>query len=179
MDLQSSMVKDPEDAALVSEVNRVATAARSAGYPVIWVKVVFREGHPEVSARNRVFSGLVGSTTFADGDLGAEIFAGLDVRASDIVVTKKRISAFAGSDLEVILRSQGRTDLVLAGVTTAGAVLSTVCEAADRDYRVTVLSDCCKNHDPEVQRVLLDKVFPMRAEVTTAARWIGQLKPAR
>jgi nicotinamidase-related amidase len=66
-------------------------------------------------------------------------------------VVKKRVSAFSGSDLEVLLRSLDVTHLVLTGIATSGVVLSTLREAADKDYRLTVLSDGCLDGDEEVQ----------------------------
>ena len=95
---------------------------------------------------------------------------------TDIVVTKRRVSAFSGSDLEVVLRAQGISHLVLCGILTSGVVLSTLREAADKDYQLTVLADCCVDSDEEVQRVLLSKVFPRQAEVVTAEAWSARLK---
>ena len=91
--------------------------------------------------------------------------------ADDIVVTKRRFSAFSGSDLEVILRAQNIRHLVLAGIITSGVVLSTVREAADKDYQLTVLSDLCADHDPEVHSLLINKVFPRQAAVMTYEEW--------
>jgi nicotinamidase-related amidase len=54
-------------------------------------------------------------------------------------------------------------------------VLSTLREAADKDYQLTVLADCCADGDEEVQRVLLSKVFPRQAEVVQASTWRTQL----
>ena len=76
-----------------------------------------------------------------DGDEAVEVHPDLAPADGDVLVTKIRVSAFAGSDLEVVLRSRGITRLVLAGIATSGVILSTVREAADRDYRLTVLSD--------------------------------------
>lgn len=92
-------------------------------------------------------------------------------QAGDIVVTKRRVSAFAGSDLDVVLRAQDIDHLVLSGIATSGVVLSTLRYAADLDYRLTVLSDCCADGDDEVHRVLLGKVFPRQANVLTAEEW--------
>ena len=91
------------------------------------------------------------------------------------IVTKRRVSAFTGSDLEVVLRAAGVDSLVLTGIATSGVVLSTLREAADRDYDLTVLADCCGDSDPEVHRVLTEKVFPRQAEVTTVADWEARL----
>lgn len=50
-------------------------------------------------------------------------------------------------------------------------VLSTLLEAADKDYELTVLSDCCADAEEEVQRVLMTKIFPRYAEVITGEAW--------
>jgi len=78
--------------------------------------------------------------------------------------------------LEVILRSNGIEHLVLTGIATSGIVLSTVREAADLDYGLTVLSDAVADRDPEVQNVLLTKVFPRQADVLKTQEWIDSLK---
>jgi nicotinamidase-related amidase len=70
------------------------------------------------------------------------------------------VSAFTGSDLDVLLRAAGGERIVLAGIATSGVVLSTVRQVADLNYRITVLSDACADADPEVHRVLMEKVFP-------------------
>jgi nicotinamidase-related amidase len=88
------------------------------------------------------------------------------------VVVKKRVSAFAGSDLEVLLRAAEVDTLALAGIATSGVVLSTLRQAADLDYRLTVLADGCLDGDDEVHRVLTEKVFPRQAEVTTVEEWV-------
>jgi nicotinamidase-related amidase len=93
----------------------------------------------------------------------------------DLAFTKRRVSSFAGSDLEVLLRSLGVNHIVLTGVATSGVVLSTLRAAADLDYKITVLSDGCADGDPEVQNVLMTKVFPMQATVTTVADWAASL----
>jgi nicotinamidase-related amidase len=76
------------------------------------------------------------------------------------------VSAFAGTDLDMILRANGIDTLVLSGIATYGVVLSTLCPAADADYRIVVVEDCCADFDGEVHRVLTEKVFPRQATVT-------------
>ena len=90
-------------------------------------------------------------------------------------MTKRRVSAFAGSDLDVVLRSLGIDALVVTGIATSGVVLSTVRQAADMDFGLIVLSDLCVDLDPETHRVLMDKVFPRQASVVTSTEWIEGL----
>jgi len=175
MDVQKGIVQRfaprPE---LLVPFQRAVAAARLASIPVIFVLVAFREDYPEVSARNKAFSAVVGKGDLAAADASTQIHDSVTPRPDEPVVTKRRVSAFAGSDLEVILRSREINTLILTGIATSGVVLSTLREAADRDYGLVVLSDACLDADPEVHRVLIEKVFPRQAEVLTVAAWIGR-----
>jgi nicotinamidase-related amidase len=93
----------------------------------------------------------------------------------DPVIVNYRISAFAGSSLELVLRSLGIDTLVLTGISTGGVVLSTLLEASDKDYALTVLSDASAEPDADLQQTLMEKVFPSKAEVQTTDDWISSL----
>ena len=140
---------------------------------MIYVVVGFRAGAPEISPNNKSFARFAGGGAFTPGDPNADIHPELAPQPGDIVVTKRRVSAFAGSDLDVVLRSAGVDTLVLAGIATSGVVLSTVRQAADLDFGLVVLSDGCLDADPEVHRVLLESVFPRQARVLTIQGWIA------
>ncbi len=171
MDIQPEIVSQVGDEVL-EPIGRAIAAARRHGVPIVFVKLGFRAGYPEISPANATFSALRERGAFAGKD--SRLHPGLDVAPEDLVVDKKRVSAFAGSDLELLLRAREIRTLVLTGIATSGVVLSTLRAAADLDYRLVVLRDCCVDRDPEVHRVLLEKVFPRQAEVIDAGRW-GQL----
>ncbi len=157
---------------------RLATAigaARTAGIAVVYVTVAFRPGYPEVSARNKSFGALAGSGRLIAGSDSTRVHPAVAPAPGEVTVTKRRVSAFAGSDLDVVLRAGGVTRLVLAGIATSGVVLSTLRQAADLDYELTVLSDGCLDADPEVHRVLTGKVFPRQADVLTVGEWAAKL----
>jgi len=166
------------DAAL----QRAATllqAARQAGVPVIYVQVGFRHGYPEVSKRNQSFSTISQTGRFViPDDPDAGIHPAVAPSPDDIIVVKKRISAFAGSDLEMILRARDIETLILFGISTSGVVLSTVRQAADMDYRMVVVKDCCLDRDEEVHRVLTEKIFPPYATVLTSDELLSALRTA-
>lgn len=144
--------------------------------PIIHVVVKFRENFPEVSEKNKSFAMLKsGSFPLYDGNPAAKIHSAFAPQPQDVVVTKRRVGAFSGSDLEVVLRAQEIDHLILTGIATSGVVLSTLRAAADMDYQISVLSDCCYDKDEEVHRVLTEKVFPSQADVTTAAQWLERL----
>jgi len=139
------------------------------------VVVRFRPGYQEINPRNFSFSRIPQGKAFIEGDPGAEIHPDVAPQAGDAIITKRRVSAFTGSDLEVVLRSLGAENLVLTGISTSGVVLSTLRQAADMDYRITVLEDLCVDTDPEVHKMLTQKIFPKQATVISAETWMGQL----
>jgi nicotinamidase-related amidase len=177
MDVQNGTVERFEErsAPLLSALGTATAAARAARVPVIYVRVTFRPGSPEISARNRAFAAVATSARMGVDDPSTQVHPAVAPQPGDIVVIKKRISAFAGSDLEVVLRSLEVSSLVLAGISTSGVVLSTLRQAADLDYGLTVLSDGCADADAEVHRVLLEKIFPRQADVLSTDEWLGQL----
>jgi nicotinamidase-related amidase len=175
MDVQRGIVGrfGDEDAYLL-RLGSAIDVARAAQIPVIYVVVSFRTGHPEISARNRSFAAAVAAGGFAHDDPATEIHPAVAPQPGDIVVTKRRVSAFTGSDLQVLLSGLDVGTLVLTGIATSGVVLSTLRQAADLDYRLVVLSDGCLDADPEVHQVLTEKVFPRQADICLIADW----KPA-
>jgi nicotinamidase-related amidase len=173
MDMQNGIVERFAENAdsLLEPLAETIADARAAGLPVIYVRVAFREGMPEVSRRNVAFSALAGARAMGEDDPVTQIHSAVAPEPGDVIVTKRRVSAFAGSDLDVVLRSLEVDSLVLTGIATSGVVLSTVRQAADLDFTLTVLRDLCADADPEVHRVLTEKVFPRQATVLSAKEW--------
>jgi nicotinamidase-related amidase len=172
MDIQNSVVdRFGAGEPYIDKVVATQERAEAAGLLVVLVRVAFRPDHAEISARNKVFSAAALRSDMVVGSPAVEPHVRLMRGNGEVVVTKKRISAFAGSDLELVLRSRDVTHLVVAGISTSGVVLSTIREAADRDYELTVLEDLCLDADDEVHRVLTSKVFVRQADVIAAADW--------
>ena len=179
MDVQLGIVERfAGDTGYLPRLAEAIAAARAAGVPVVYVTIHFRPGYPEISPSNATFSAITASGRFVAGSPGTEIPPAVAPRPEDVVVVKRRVSAFTGSDLEVVLRGLGAGTLVLTGIATSGVVLSTLRQAADLDYRLVVLSDACLDADPEVHRVLTEKVFPRQAAVRTVAQWAAGLDVA-
>ncbi len=174
----SSYVKDQEGAmtqeGLLGRAASVLKRARSVGMCVVHVQVGFRPNLPEIGTRNPLFSAIKASPKHQklfEGELGA-IHPAVAPKGDDIIVTKHRVSAFAGTDLDMILRAKDIDTLVLLGIATSGVVLSTVLHAADADYRLVVIKDCCADLDVEVHSCLVEKVFPRQATVVSASEFL-------
>jgi nicotinamidase-related amidase len=168
MDLQQGIIDrlDNKDEYL-EKVKNTISVAHENNIPVIFVVVGFREGFPEISTNNKAFNTIkenLSNTMINPTPV-------IELTNKDLLVTKHRFSAFSGSDLEIILRAGNITHLVLAGISTSGVVLSTTREAADKDFKITILSDLCYDFDEDVHSILINKVFPRQANVITSEEW--------
>jgi nicotinamidase-related amidase len=178
MDCQAAIVsiytRDTKDAFL-ARVASVLNHARATGMTIIHVQVGFRPGLPEISTRNALFAAIKSSEQhqrlFRE-PLGAipEIIA---PQGNEIVITKHRISAFAGTDLAMILHANDIDTLVLYGIATSGVVLSTLVDAADADYRLAVIGDCCADLDSALHDCLIQRFFPARGSVFSSEGFIA------
>lgn len=174
MDYQNGIVGRLGTDEALAAATAAVSAARERGIPVVFVRIAMRPGAPEAARSNKVFR-QARERIGAQAPGATDVHSAFGVGDDDLVVTKLRVSAFTGSDLEVLLRGLEVRDLVLAGIATSGVVLSTLRQAADLDFGLTVLSDACVDGDPEVHRVLVEKVFPRQAEVVTVAEWTASL----
>jgi nicotinamidase-related amidase len=178
MDFQHGIVERLGAPSVVDAADRAVKAARAAQVPVFFVRVAFRAGLPEIAASNPTFGAMKasgGGDFYTESHPATQVHASLAPLAGEPVIVKRRVSAFTGSDLDVLLRGAAANTLVIAGISTSGVVLSTLRQAADLDYGITVLSDACADADLEVHRVLMEKVFPKQALVTTTDEWISSL----
>ncbi|MEV7600890.1 cysteine hydrolase [Kitasatospora sp. NPDC089797] len=125
------------------------TAARAHGVPVVHVPLVLTPGAPELAswtpARLGLRAVIPGAGTWLLGSAGAEFAEPFRPAPGEAVVRGRAgASAFAGSsDLDLILRRLGVTDLYLAGFATHVCVESTLREAHDRGYTAHVIHDAC------------------------------------
>lgn len=77
------------------------------------------------------------------GSIQTEIMQEVKPEKEDYVINnKKRLSAFYGTDLEILLRTLKVNTLIIIGVNTNTCVLCTAFEAFNRDFKVIVISDC-------------------------------------
>lgn len=162
-------------AAAVENARRAIEAARKAGLPVVFVRVAFREGHIDIAASNKRLSALKQRGILVESAKGSQLVAAIGALPSDPVVTKRRFGSFSDTDLQAVLRALSVRKLVMAGISTSGVMLSTVRQAADADFEITVLKDACADGDKELHEVLMAKVFPAQAEVVTVDEFVSSL----
>jgi nicotinamidase-related amidase len=159
----------------LERAREVLDAARKAGIFVGYCVSHFRPGFPEVSDRNTTRAAWRDSGEVLPVDPAALIHPSVQPQAGEPVIAKHRTSAFSGSAFEMILRAHNIETLILMGHATSGVILSTVRLAADLDYRLIVVEDACADRDPEVHKLLMEKVFPRQATVVSAKDMVAAL----
>ena len=164
------------DRKVVDKTRELQRAARDAGVLVCYSATVFRPGYLEVSDRNKAFSQRKNSGQEAVSDPVQLIHPSVRPDQGEVVVGKHRVNAMFGTDLEIVLRSNNIETLVILGYATSGVVLSTVRYAADLDYRLLVVEDCCSDQDPEVHDFLNQRIFPRQADIIGSDDVIDALK---
>jgi nicotinamidase-related amidase len=98
----------------------------------------------------------------------SQIIKELTPEPGELVLRKTRYGPFMcgpSARFPKAFKEKGIDTLVFAGVVTSGAVLSAVRQAADLDFMIYVLEDCCADQDDEVHKILMEKVFPRQGYV--------------
>jgi len=181
MDCQEGIVgalPTTERQRLMPVLQRGMAAARAAGVPVIHVVVGFREGHPEIG-KTGWFKAVKEAGRMKIGSPEAQICKEVAPQQGDVIVTKKRMSAFTGSDLQQVLYGRGITTVVLTGVSSVGVVESTARDAVDMDLDIVVLADGCADRDPVVNEAALKHLLPRIASVVNTEEFVAALGGAK
>jgi nicotinamidase-related amidase len=156
----------PAAEAVVSTAAKAVEFARKKQFHIIHVGLGFSAGHPEIPDTESRFKRVKDSNLFVIGTPSAEFHSAI-AHPADVVVYKQRVGAFSENQLQLILRARGVKNLVFFGISTSGITLSTLRRAADLDFHCVILQDACFDPDPEVHRVLIEKIFPAQATVLT------------
>lgn len=172
IDLENDIVKGklaPPDAAqtfgpAIANCRRLLDAARARGVPVVFTRIAFRPGYADANPHSP--ARRLGNVLLVD-TWGTEIVDELRPLPTEIVITKKRASAFFGSELDLVLRGLGVRSVVLAGGATNRAVESTARDAHAYDYEVVVVGDACAAMKPEFHEPSLRSIAEFFGSVCT------------
>jgi nicotinamidase-related amidase len=170
---------------IVGNVNRLIDAFRVQGLPVVFVRHAHRADGSD-AGRMGDFSAAGEEDSFVEGTPRMEFIPELHVAPSDVVVTKRRYSAFLGTDLEAVLHTAGTRAVVICGLMTSFCCETTARDAHGRDYEVLFAADAVEGPDLEDAEgrevphdvVLANTVTALRAgfaEVVSAGDVIARL----
>ncbi len=171
VDLQKGIVGLPlaHPAADVLARNAELLAAfRRRGLPVVLVNVA---GGP--AGRNDL-----GASFPAPSAEWTELVPELNAGEGDHLVTKHSRSAFTGTGLDEWLRERGVTQVVVTGIATSSGVESTVRDAHERGYNVTVALDAVTDTDGAAHDHTIAKIYPRIAETGSAKEVLAALAVA-
>ena len=160
---------------VLSNTQELQKAARQSGMLICYSATVFRPGYIEISDRNKTFSQRKNSGQPAVSDPIEVIHPGVSPIDGEVVVGKHRVNALYGTDLDMTLRANQINTIIILGYATSGVVLSTTRFAADSDYSILIVEDCCADTDPEVHNFLMEKIFPRQADIVTSEDLIKAL----
>jgi ureidoacrylate peracid hydrolase len=116
-------------------------AAREAGVPVIFVRAIHNDWTTSAARKAQRDTNRQAAPTCWEGTWGAEYYL-VEPLPGECQVIKHRFSAFIGTDLDLILRSQGIRTIVMTGVATSGCVESTARDGFMMDYNLVFVGDC-------------------------------------
>lgn len=144
-----------------ARVEDLLALARQRGIAVISARIAFRPDHADVIQNCRIFRDCVINKVLIDGSVGADFHEGLGPKDDEFVVKHTRTNAFYGSQLEEILTALGIERLIVAGVSTNSAVITTVSAAADMGYEVIVAKDACSTAERLLHDACLENMLPI------------------
>ncbi|PUA20616.1 cysteine hydrolase [Glaciimonas sp. PCH181] len=150
---------------VIKNTRALLSSARKNDLKVIFIRMGFSAGYPEVNPRNRSGMWLKSTGLFVNDQIHADVAP----QSGEAIVTARRVNPFFGTELEILLETAGIDTLVMAGVQTTGVVLSGVSHASDADYRIFCVKDCCYDPDPVVHDHLVATGFTSRANCLSQA----------
>jgi biuret amidohydrolase len=127
----------------LSNIREVYAKARTSKLLLVHVKLGYSSSYSEHSADSLLLGGAKSFRALQLDSWGTEFVEAAMPEEGESVIIKHRISAFYGTNLEILLRAHAIDEIYIVGVATDLAVESAARDAHDRDYSVTVISDCC------------------------------------
>ncbi|HIH37325.1 cysteine hydrolase [Candidatus Woesearchaeota archaeon] len=157
----------------IENTAKAIAKARGEGIKIIFVRVAFGEGHPELhQTKAGIYQGIAQAGTLVDGEWGAAFHESVQPGGMDTIITKHRINPFTNPQF---LRAVDSCDeLILAGVATNFVVEETAREAAAKNFKVTILEDCCASMGQESHDFTIKNILPNFAEIITSQEWAAK-----
>lgn len=133
----------PEAREAIAPIQRALKFARANKMRVIYAAHAHRSDGSDMGRFAQLYPAILEGRSLIEGTPGAAICDELRPETGEIVIVKRRHSAFVGTDLDIVLRSSSIDTVFIVGYAVASCVLSTARDAIAGDYRTIVLGDAC------------------------------------
>jgi len=160
----------------LGHVAQLAAACRSRSIPVIDVHVVVPPGAKGLTLNAPLFEGVLDNNALVRGSWGAAPAPGAEVADGDFVVEKNRMSAWEGTQLETILKAEGRDIVIETGAWTNMSIEHTARTGADKGYVMVIPEDACSTMNADWHRASINYALQNVALVTKTADVIAALE---
>lgn len=165
-----------EEHHVVANLNRLIEGARAQGMLIVHTPIQFSPDYREMGhAPYGIMASVKNAGALIEDTWGAEIAPVIDRRDSDIVIQgKSSIDAFAGTNLDFVLRAHGIATIALAGQLTNVCIESTMRSAYDKGYRVFGITDASATIGREQYRISVENNWPMFSLPVTQREFLEQ-----
>jgi gluconolactonase len=153
----------------IENIQRLADRCRALGIPVIHVWFQVPEVARGMTQNAPLFEGVLDARAMVVGTWGAAPAPGLEAKPGDHVVSKMRMSAWEGTNLETILKAEGRDVIIETGAWTNMSIEHTARTGADKGYVMIIPEDGCSTMNADWHRASIDYAMQNVAAVTTTA----------
>lgn len=159
----------------IANIRRLADACRARGIPVIHVWFVCDPGHPGLTLNAPLFEGVLDGDALVRGTWGGAPVDGLEPREGDFIVSKMRMSAWEGTNLETILKAENRDLVLVTGAWTNMSIEHTARTGADKGYTMVVPEDGCSSMNAEWHAASIGFALQNVSAVTTVDEVVAGL----
>ena len=162
--------------ARMDNARRLFAGLRGVALPIVHARLAVRPDYTDVTTNTPIFKQWAELEAWQEGSWGVEFLQGLEPRANEVVVTHTRNSVFHGSAVLDTLTALGADHLLVAGVSTAYVVESTVRQATDIGFPCTVVADACstgteaQHHNALAAMELLAQIMTVDEVLTSLQR---------
>ncbi|MEO0093488.1 MAG: isochorismatase family protein [candidate division WOR-3 bacterium] len=176
---KGSAVYTPMAEAILPNLKKLIVLCRRLKIPVIYTAHCHQEPKMDGGMTAEWWPELKNKKVLVAGTKGAEIYPAIAPKSNEKIIFKHRYSAFYNTELEIILRGLGVTDLIISGVMTNICCESTARDAFFRDFRVFFLADGTGSVDEELHIGSLRNLAYAFAYVTTVSEILKRINPYR
>ena len=167
---EGAPMETPAGREMIPRLREAIEHARDVGIRVLYTTHTHRAGGCDLGRHRDLWAPIATGAGCVDDTPGIEIYKEIAPAEDEIVIRKRRYSAFFGSDLDIVLRGWGIDTVVVSGVTTENCCHATARDAFYRDYRVAFLSDATATFDyPDIGQGAMSAAEVHRATLIVLA----------